>query len=62
VNVVCASKLLALPLFRHIRIANDNESLKVMALVENINADLDPIEIALSYQRLIDEIPVNKNK
>jgi hypothetical protein len=30
-----------------------------MALVENINADLDPIEIALSYQRLIDERPVN---
>jgi ParB family chromosome partitioning protein len=28
-----------------------------MALVENIQRhDLDPIEIALSYQRLIDEI------
>lgn len=39
-----------------IRLANDQESLE-MALVENIQRqDLDPIEISLSYQRLIDEI------
>ena len=40
----------------YIRLANDQESLE-MALVENIQRqDLDPIEIALSYQRLLDEI------
>jgi ParB family chromosome partitioning protein len=40
----------------YIRIANDQESLE-MALVENIQRqDLDAIEIALSYQRLIDDI------
>ena len=34
-----------------------------MALVENIQRqDLDPIEIALSYQRLIDEINVNSRR
>lgn len=39
-----------------IRTADDQESLE-MALVENIQReDLDPIEVALSYQRLIDEI------
>jgi ParB family chromosome partitioning protein len=52
-----ASKLIgkeSIPAF--IRIANDQESLE-MALVENIQRqDLDPIEIALSYQRLIEEI------
>jgi ParB family transcriptional regulator, chromosome partitioning protein len=38
-----------------IRIANDQQSLE-MALVENIQREnLDAIEIALSYQRLIDE-------
>ncbi|MES2485049.1 MAG: ParB/RepB/Spo0J family partition protein, partial [Bacteroidota bacterium] len=41
---------------------NDNESL-VMALVENIQRhDLDPIEIALSYQRLIDEIQLTQEQ
>jgi ParB family chromosome partitioning protein len=46
----------------YIRIANDNESL-VMALVENIQRhDLDPIEIALSYQRLIDEIGLTQEQ
>ena len=40
----------------YIRLANDQEMLE-MALVENIQRkDLDPIEIALTYQRLIDEI------
>lgn len=46
----------------YIRLANDNESL-VMALVENIQRhDLDPIEIALSYQRLIDEIQLTQEQ
>ncbi|MFQ3174544.1 MAG: ParB family chromosome partitioning protein [Flavobacterium sp.] len=46
----------------YIRIANDNESL-IMALVENIQRhDLDPIEIALSYQRLIDEIKLTQEQ
>lgn len=46
----------------YIRIANDQESLE-MALVENIQrADLDPIEIALSYQRLIDEINLTQDQ
>ena len=46
----------------YIRIANDNESL-VMALVENIQRHgLDPIEIALSYQRLIDEIQLTQEQ
>jgi ParB-like chromosome segregation protein Spo0J len=46
----------------YIRIANDNESL-TMALVRNIQRhDLDPIEIALSYQRLIDEINTRTNE
>lgn len=40
----------------YIRLANDQESLE-MALVENIQRqDLDPVEIALSYERLIDEV------
>lgn len=39
----------------YIRVANDQAMLE-MALVENIHRDdLDPIEVALSYQRLIDE-------
>src|SRR5210317_242732 len=52
-----ASKLIGLETIpAYIRIANDQEMLE-MALVENIQRqDLDPIEIALSYQRLIDEI------
>ena len=58
-----ASNLLGLetiPSF--IRIANDQESLE-MALVENIQRqDLDPIEIALSYQRLIDEINLTQEQ
>jgi ParB family chromosome partitioning protein len=52
--------LLTIPAY--IRIANDQESLE-MALVENIQRqDLDPIEIALSYQRLIDEIQLTQEK
>ena len=46
----------------YIRLANDQESLE-MALVENIQRqDLDPIEIALSYQRLIDEIELTQEQ
>ena len=58
-----ASKLAGLNVVpAYIRIANDNESL-TMALVENIQRhDLDPIEIALSYQRLIDEIQLTQEQ
>jgi ParB family chromosome partitioning protein len=58
-----ASKLVGLDTIpAYIRIANDQESLE-MALVENIQRqDLDPIEIALSYQRLIDEIEITQEK
>ena len=46
----------------YIRLANDQESLE-MALVENIQRqDLDPIEIGLSYQRLIDEIELTQEQ
>lgn len=52
--------LTAVPAF--VRLANDQESLE-MALVENIQRqDLDPIEIALSYQRLIDEIQLTQEQ
>jgi ParB family chromosome partitioning protein len=56
-----ASKLIGLETIpAYIRLANDQESLE-MALVENIQRqDLDPIEIALSYQRLIEEIKVTQ--
>ncbi len=58
-----ASKLAGLTLIpAYIRIANDQESLE-MALVENIQRqDLDPIEISLSYQRLIDEINITQEQ
>lgn len=58
-----ASKLIGLEAIpSYIRIANDQESLE-MALVENIQRqDLDPIEIALSYQRLIDEINLTQEQ
>lgn len=58
-----ASKLIGLESIpAYIRIANDQESLE-MALVENIQRqDLDPIEIALSYQRLIDEINLTQEQ
>ena len=52
--------LLTIPSF--ICNADDQESLE-MALVENIQReDLDPIEIALSYQRLIDEIELTQDE
>lgn len=58
-----ASKLLGLETVpAYIRLANDNESL-VMALVENIQRhDLDPIEVAISYQRLIEEINLTQEE
>ena len=46
----------------YIRKANDNESLE-MALVENIHReDLDAIEIAISYKRLIEEITLTQEE
>ena len=52
--------LLTIPSF--ICNADDQESLE-MALVENIQReDLDPIEIALSYQRLINEIELTQDE
>lgn len=58
-----ASKMIGLKTIpAYIRIANDQETLE-MALVENIQRqDLDPIEIALSYQRLLDEIDLTQEK
>ena len=58
-----ASKLIGLTTIpAYIRIANDQETLE-MALVENIQRqDLDPIEIALSYQRLIEEIKLTQEQ
>ena len=46
----------------YIRIANDQEMLE-MALVEKIQRkNLDPIEVALSYQRLIEEIQLTQEE
>ena len=58
-----ASKLAGLDrIHSYVRLANDQESLE-MALVENIQRqDLDPIEIGLSYQRLIDEIKLTQDQ
>ena len=45
-----------------IRVANDKEMLE-MALVENIQREnLNPIEVALSYQRLIEELKMTQEK
>ena len=58
-----ASKILGnktIPAF--LRLANDQEALE-MALVENIQRqDLDPIEIAMSYQRLMDEVKLTQDQ
>jgi ParB family chromosome partitioning protein len=58
-----ASKMIgATSIPAYIRIANDQELLE-MALVENIQrSDLDSIEIALSYQRLIEEIQLTQEE
>jgi ParB family chromosome partitioning protein len=46
----------------YIRVANDQSMLE-MALVENIQReDLDAIEVAISYQRLIDECNLNQEE
>lgn len=46
----------------YIRIANDQEMLE-MALVENIQRkDLDAIEVAMSYQRMIDELDLTQDQ
>ncbi len=46
----------------YIRIADDQEMLE-MALVENIQReDLDPIEVSLSYKRLIDECSLTQEQ
>ena len=46
----------------YVREANDQDSLE-MALVENIHRqDLDAIEIAISYQRLIEEINLTQDE
>ena len=46
----------------YIRIANDEEMLE-LALIENIHREeLNAIEIAISYQRLIDEINLTQEK
>lgn len=45
----------------YIRTADDEQMLE-MALIENIQReDLDPIEVALSYQRLIDELGLKQD-
>ena len=59
-RAVQSLKLKSIPAF--IRIANDQQSLE-MALVENIQREnLDPIEIALCYQRLIDEVMLTQEQ
>lgn len=46
----------------YVRTANDQSSLE-MALVENIQRrDLDPIEIAISYQRLTEELNISHDE
>jgi ParB family chromosome partitioning protein len=58
-----ASKLAGLNTIpSYVRLADDKESLE-MALVENIQRqDLDPIEIGLSYERLINEIKLTQDR
>lgn len=52
--------LRAVPAF--IRVANDEQMLE-LALIENIHReDLNALEIAISYQRLIDEIKLTQEK
>lgn len=46
----------------YVRVAND-EAMLEMALVENIQREeLDPIEVAVSFQRLIDEVSLTQER
>ena len=55
-------KLLKKSIPAYIRLANDQESLE-MALVENIQRkNLDPIEIAISYSRLTEELKISHDE
>jgi ParB family chromosome partitioning protein len=46
----------------YVRVANDQEMLE-LALIENLHReDLDPIEIAISYQRLIEECSLTQEE
>ena len=57
-RAISSLKLKTIPAY--VRIANDQQSLE-MALVENIQRkNLDPIEIALCYQRLIEEVMLSQ--
>ena len=58
-----ASKLIGLKSIpAYVRLANDQEMLE-MALVENIQRkDLDPIEVALSYRQLIEEVKLTQQQ
>ncbi len=58
-----ASKLAGLDAIpAYVRIANDQEMLE-MALVENIQReDLNPVEVAITYQRLLDECALTHEK
>ena len=58
-----ASKLIgAKTIPSYVRLANDQEMLE-MALVENIQRkDLDPIEVALSYRQLIEEVKLTQEQ
>jgi ParB family chromosome partitioning protein len=58
-----ASKIIGLETIpAYIRQANDEEMLE-MALVENIQReDLDPIEVSISYQRLLDECNLTQER
>lgn len=58
-----ASKLIGLKSIpAYVRLANDQEMLE-MALVENIQRkDLDPIEVALSYKQLIEEVKLTQEQ
>ena len=57
-----ASSIEELGVVQPITVADDNESI-TMALVENIQRqDLDPIEIALSYQQLIEQVNLTQDQ
>jgi ParB family chromosome partitioning protein len=60
IKAVRAAGLTEIPAY--IRVANDEQMLE-MALVENIQReDLNPLEIASSYQRLLEECMINQEE